>query len=132
MLDCPAGQSLKPGELAILVRVMQRYHGENNGRISLSSRDAGKLSNVSKDTAAKHIRSLCDKGFMRVKTPSSFGRNGRKATEYYLTMFPMKKGNPAPRDFQSWRPPAKNKTSYQSRDKPVPESGRKPVLRVVG
>ena len=81
MLNCPAGQSLKPGELAILVRVMQRYHGENNGRISLSSRDAGRLANVSKDTAAKHIRSLCNKGFMRVKTPSSFGRNAHTTSD---------------------------------------------------
>ncbi len=103
LLDCPAGQSLTPGELAVLIRVMQRYHGENNGRISLSCRDAAKLSNVSKDTASRHIRSLCDKGFMRIRTPSSFGRNGRRATEFYLTMFPTQKGNPAPRDFQRWK-----------------------------
>lgn len=132
MLDCPAGRSLKPGEWAVLIRAMQLYHGENNGQIALSSRNAGKFARVSKDTAARHIRSLRDKGFMRIKTPSSFGRNGRKATEYYLTMFPTRKGHPAPRDFQNWRPQAKNKSSYQSRVKTVPKSGRKPDLRVVG
>ena len=132
LLDCPAGRSLKPGELAVLIRAMQRYHGENNGRIALSSRDAADLAKVSKDTAARHILTLCEKGFMRIKTPSSFGRNGRKATEYYLTMFPLRKGHPAPRDFQRWEPPAENKTSYQSKDKDDPKSGHKPLLRVVG
>lgn len=131
LLDCPAGLSLKPGELAVLVRIMQRYYGANNGQIAFSSRDAAKLAKVSKDTAAAHLRSLRKKGFIEVRTQGAFGRNGSRATEYYLTMFPKRKGHPAPRDFQSWRPPAKNKSSYQSRDKNDPKSGHKPVLRVV-
>ena len=132
LLDCQAGQSLSPGELAVLVRLMQRYHGTNNGQIAFSSRNAGRLANVSKDTAAKHLRTLYEKGFIRIKTKSSFGRNGRKATEYYLTMFPIQQGHPAPRDFQRWEPPLENKPSYQSKGKTAPKSGHKPILRVVG
>ena len=109
LLDCPAGQSLKPGELAILIRIMQRYHGENNGRIAMSNRDAALLANVNKDTASRHLRSLCEKGFIRVKKKSAFRRNGRKATEYSLTMFPYQNGHPPSRDFQKWKPPTKNK-----------------------
>ena len=136
MLDCPAGKSLKPGELAILVRIMQRYNGGNNGRIAFSCRDAASLARVSKDTAAKHIRELCEKGYLRVKTRSAFNRNGRRAAEYVLTMFPMSKGNLASRDFQNWQPLEKtkleNKHSYQSKDTSVPKLRHKPKLRVVG
>ena len=135
MLDCPAGRSLKAGELAILVRIMQLYHGGNNGRIAFSCRDAARLAHVGKDTAAKHLRALCDKGFIRVRTPSAFNRNGRKATEYVLTMFPTRKGHPASRDFQYWRmpeqPKPKYKNSYQSKVTTEPKSGQKPNLRVV-
>lgn len=136
MLDCPAGKSLRPGELAILVRMMQRYHGENNGRIAFSCRDAARLAHVGKDTAAKHIRALCRKGFVRVKKQGAFNRNGSRATEYILTMFPTRKGHPASRDFQNWQPPEKpkpkNKSSYKSKDAGEPKSGHKPKLRVVG
>ena len=99
-------------------------------------RDAAKLANVGKDTASKLIRALCDKGYISVRKKGAFNRNGNKASEYVLTMFPTRKGYPATRDFQNWQPPkkpkSKNKNSYQSKDTSEPKSGHKPNLRVVG
>lgn len=104
MLDCPAGQSLTPHELAVLIRIMQRYNGANNGEIHMSSRDAAKLANINKDTGAAVLRRLTDKGFLVLTGPSSFGTNGRRAQTYEITCFPSSKNGVAKRTYQYWRP----------------------------
>ena len=104
MLNTEAGQSLTPPELAVLIRVMQIYNGENNGRIAMSGRRAGELANINKNTAAKCLRALIEKGFLIVTRPSSFGTNGTKATCYEITCFPMGKRTPPKNSFQQWKP----------------------------
>lgn len=104
MLNTPAGLSLSPHEMAVLIRVMQFYKGENNGKIFLSARHAGKLANMNKNTAAKVLTALVDKGFLEVITPGGFSTNGGKATCYEITCYPARKGKPAKNTFQSWRP----------------------------
>jgi len=88
MLDTPAGKSLTPREMAVLIRVMQLYNGENNTGIAMSSRRAAQLANVNKDTAYKCLASLTEKGFLKLTTPSGFGVNNRRAAEYEITCFP--------------------------------------------
>lgn len=103
MLNTDAGQSLTPHEMAALIRIMQRYNGDNNGRISMSSREAAKQANMNKNTAAKALKSLVNKGFLVVRTPSGFNQNGRKAAEYEITCFSPGLKKPAKNSFQDWR-----------------------------
>lgn len=104
MLNSPAGLSLTPHEMALLIRVLQLYKGGNNGRLFLSARDAAKLTNMNKNTAAKSLRSLVDKGFLEVTTPGGFSTNGGKATCYEITCHPPRQGKPPKNTFQRWRP----------------------------
>lgn len=131
MLDTPAGKSLTPHEMTCLIRVMQIYNSLNNGRVAMSSRRLAELANVNKDTAAKCLRSLVEKGFLIVTTPSGFGTNGRRAVEYEITCFPLSEGKPCKNNFQHWLPVPKEKSSSESRDTTVPKEGHKPKLRVV-
>lgn len=131
MMEGPAYRSLTANDRSVLFEIMRRHYGNNNCKIAMSSRDAGRLARVNKTTAAKSLRTLCDRGFLIVRNPSSFGTNGRLATEYELTMFPPSKGKPAKRSFQQWRPPPENNPSSQTRDIRVPKEGHRPALRVV-
>jgi len=104
MLTCPAGLSLTPHELAGLIRVMDLYKGDNNGRLYMSARDLGRQCHMSKDTAARVLRALVDKGFLEITTPGGFSTNGGRATCYEITCFPIRKGKPPKRTYQDWRP----------------------------
>ena len=131
MLDTPAGKSLTPHEMTVLIRLMQLYNGANNGGIAMSSRRAAGLANINKDTAYKCLASLTEKGFLKVTTPSGFGVNSRRAVEYEITCFPLRKSKPAKNTFQDWRPELKEKSSSDIRATTVPNQGHKPKLRVV-
>lgn len=131
LLDTEAGRSLNPRELAVLIRIMYRYNGENNGLLALSARDAAKEARMNKDTACAVLHRLVDKGFIKCTTPSSFGTNSRKAPEWELTCFPSGKNKPASREYQHWRAANKKNPSSQNRDTTVPKQGHKPKLRLV-
>ena len=100
LLDTLAGKSLTPQELAVLVRIIQIHNGNNNGKIAMSCRGMATLANVSKDTAAKCLLSLTQKGFLRITTPSAFGVNSRRAAEYEITCIPLGNRIPPKNTFQ--------------------------------
>jgi len=129
LLNSQAWQSLTPQERAVFICVAQLFNGSNNGRIAMSCRRAASGANVSKDTANKALRTLVEKGFLVVTTPSSFGTNSRRATEYEVTCFEMPGRNRPRLSFQDWRPspkPDKPKKSV------VPNQGqRSPTARTV-
>lgn len=131
MLNSKAWRSLTPQEVAVYIRAAYRYNGANNGRIALSTRDAAAEAKVSKNTAAKALTALCEKGLLKVAVKSSFGTNGRHATQYALTCFPAEKGKPASREYQDWIEPKEEKSSYHMKDTSVPYRVQRPKLRVV-
>lgn len=131
MLDTPAGKSLSPHEMAGLIRIMQVYGGSNNGCIAMSSRTLASMANMNKDTAAKVILSLTEKGFLNMTKPAGFGTGGRRSAEFEITCFPLRDKVPAKNSFQHWRPTVKENPSSQNRATTVPKQGREPMLRVV-
>ena len=130
MLDTPAGKSLTPHEIAALLRIMQIHNSQNNGRIAMSSRRMGKLAHMNKDTAARALKTLTAKGFLRICKPSGFGTNGRRAVEYEITCFAPTKGRPAKNTFQAWRPNVKENSSSGIRAATDPNQGHE--LQVSG
>lgn len=131
MMNSAAWQSLSAQEVAVFIRVAIRYNGDNNGKLAMSARDAASEARISKNTAYRALRSLCEKGLLRIVTPGGFSTNGGKATEYQLTCFPLAKGKAASRDYQQWQPNPKNKTQSQIRDSAVPNESIEPKLRLV-
>ena len=87
VLKSAAYRSLSTEARAVLVELMHRYNGSNNGRIGLSVRDAGALCGISKNTAGRALKELQAMGFISIVTPSSFNRKNRLAIEYSLSEF---------------------------------------------
>ena len=131
MMRSKAWRSLSAQEVAVFIRVAFRYKGDNNGELALSARDAALEAKVSKNTAAKALRSLCNKGLLKLITPGGYSTNGGKASEYALTCVPISNGKPASREYQDWKPPLKNKTQYHIKDNAVPNQGIERRFRIV-
>jgi len=103
LLSSPAWLSLKPQSRAVYIELAARFNGSNNGEIALSQRDAAHRSKIAKDTVAKALQELIDKGFIAIVTGGSFVYKLRHATEYRLTDHPF--GNErATKEFMSWWP----------------------------
>ena len=101
MLRSPAYRSLGVTSRALLPEIAMRFNGENNARISLSVREAGKALGKDKDTAAKAFHELVEKGFLVATTAGSFDWKQSKATEWHLTWLPCNEDRPT-KDFMRW------------------------------
>ncbi len=85
MLASPAWQSLSPTARAAYIELKFLYNGVNNGRIGLSARRLGERIHVSKNTAARALQDLEERGFIERATPGAFHHKVRHATEWRLT-----------------------------------------------
>jgi hypothetical protein len=102
MMQSQAWRSLDGNARAIYVELAMLYHGNNNGRIGFSVRQAAEAIHVSKDTAARAMSRLQDRGFIVAITKGCFVRK-RHATRWRLTEFKCDlTGQPACRDYAAW------------------------------
>jgi len=102
MMQTQAWQSLDGNARAIYVELATLYHGSNNGSIGLSIRQAAQAIHVSKDTAAREMSVLQERGFIVATTKGGFVRK-RHATRWRLTEFKCDlTGQPASRAFETW------------------------------
>lgn len=107
-MDCPAWRALSPKAQALYPWLKLEWKGpkaNNNGKISLSVRQAAECMGVSNDTAAKAFHELQAKGFIVVIKPASLGVHGKgKCPEYEITEI----AKPPNRDgrflFRAWKP----------------------------
>jgi hypothetical protein len=113
MLDSAAWKDLDAVARAIYVEVQKRYNGSNNGRIGYSARQAALDLKVSKDTAARGLRSLEAHGFIVIEKRGAFHCKIRHASEYRLTIYDSDIATDyadklATKDCMSWRPEIQN------------------------
>ena len=102
MMQSQAWRSLDGNARAIYVELAMLYNGNNNGRIGLSVRQAAEAIGASKDTAARAMNRLQDRGFIVAVTKGSFVGK-RHATRWRFTEFKCDvTGQPASRDFETW------------------------------
>lgn len=99
-----AFRSLSGPALKVWVELRCRYNGANNGRLSLSFRQAAERLGLGKSTVARAFKELVEKGFLKLRKAGRW--YGRQATEWILTDIKYD-GYPATRDWQNWRPPSK-------------------------
>ena len=101
MMDCPAWRSLSLGAGCLLLEVWNRHNGENNGKISMSVREAASLLGSGRNTPTKWFAELVDRGFLVQTKLGSFNQKTREASEWRLTM--EKCGEKPPtKQFMSW------------------------------
>ncbi|WP_158266702.1 helix-turn-helix domain-containing protein [Alsobacter soli] len=87
------------------MEVKRVYNGRNNGALAVSARALAERLGVSKDTAAKALRQLVQRGFLEVVAPSSFGWKAKRAAEYRLTDEACNLSNQAPSNaYRAWAP----------------------------
>jgi hypothetical protein len=116
MLKLPVWKTMSPAAKALLLEVLQRHNGSNNGEISYSVREAQEAGVMTKNTAARAFRELQERGFLRVGRPSCFSlktatglginRCGTRATEWRITWLKGANGESPSRDYLDWQPAA--------------------------
>lgn len=87
-LTCPAFRALTVNEVRVYLEMRSRYNGQNNGRISFSSREAGAVCHKANSTGARALQRLTDLGFIKIHSDSTFAQK-RLAREYELTAISM-------------------------------------------
>ena len=106
LMDSPAWRSLSLGARCLLLEVWNRHNGANNGKISLSVREAMELLGCGRNTPTKWFKELQEKGFLVATRRGSFNLKSKHATEWRLTMEKCDE-TPPTREFKNWEPTKK-------------------------
>jgi DNA-binding transcriptional MocR family regulator len=125
-LGCPAYRHLSVYGRALLIEFRIAYNGYNNGEIVMSVRQGAKLIGCNKDTAAKAIKELEEKGWIRLMEKGRFDQKTNKtASLWRITNQPIGMGvdTPETKEYMSWRPPEKIKTRSHETGPAVPGDG---------
>jgi len=91
---------MSPVSKALLIEVMGRYNGLNNGDIVFSVREAA-LIGITPSHAGRAFKELINRGFLRVTRDSAFNVKARLARTWEITAEPVG-GRPATKDFMRW------------------------------
>lgn len=101
VFDSPAFRSLRPGPRALLLELIRRHNGNNNGTIGLGVREAAVAICVGKNAAESYFRTLVEAGFIARERFAGFNMKdvtGRRATEWRLTWIRTER-TPATKEF---------------------------------
>ena len=104
-----AWRSLIPVARAVYSEVGFHYSGENNGRIVISVRGIAASLGVSKDTAARAMQALEERGFIEAVKRGAFNMKRRHASEFRMTAFRCDVTGALPsKKFMTWKPQIQN------------------------
>lgn len=110
VMESEAWRAISPTAQALYPWLLLEWKGpmaNNNGKIRLSVRSAGRRVGVSKETAARAFHDLQAKGFLVVATMAHLGTEGEaRGTFYELTEIqrPGSSGNGGSHLYRKWRP----------------------------
>jgi DNA-binding transcriptional MocR family regulator len=104
-LDLPSWTTLTAVAQSLIVNLMASYRPQEPNRFEISDRAATALVRCSRNTAAKAMAELEDRGWLRViRVGRMRGPKAKRASVYVLTAFPEDISNPATKDFLRWQP----------------------------
>lgn len=101
LIHSEAWRSLNPASMKLYLELRSRYHGSNNGELSLSYADARKLLGIGRSTIQKAFNELEVKGFTELVTEGHW--YGRKAAEWRVTDC-RHIDRPATNEWRNWKP----------------------------
>lgn len=105
MLKSAAFRSLKGNSVRVLLELLTRYYGTNNGDLSLSLREIAEVLNMGKSTALEAYRDLEEKGFLVCTSKGTFTRGD--ASTWRLTFREVSLREGRTDDWKNWTPPPK-------------------------
>ena len=100
--DCDAFRDCDATSRVVFMEIVRRFNGYNNGKISLSDREAAEKVNISKGTANKKIHHLVKVGLIDITKNSGFNMKSRTAREYEITFQP-RNNQPAKNTFKLYK-----------------------------
>jgi len=106
-MDLPAYRLLSVYGRSLLLEFRRLYDTHNNGEICMSVRQAAQLLNCNKDTAAKYLEELEEKGWIRVTEKGCFNQKTEKtASTWRITNQPVGAGvdTPSTKEYANWKP----------------------------
>lgn len=110
-----AWQHTSLGARCLLLEIVRRWNGSNNGEIFISVREAAGLLGVHRNTAVGLFHELDAKGFTAVTSIGHFKVKGGPATARRLTWIRWN-NQPPTREYDRWLAPVGNKTRSQIND----------------
>ena len=100
--DSDAMRDCDPPSRVIFMEILRRFNGYNNGKISLSVREAAEKAKISIATANNKIHKLVEFGLIKITKDSGFNMKGRTAREFEIT-FHKVNNQPAKNTFKTYR-----------------------------
>ena len=79
----------RPAARLIWIAVLERFNGENNGKISFSVREAGAYAGCTPNTAGRMFNELITVGLLECTMETSFTNGKRLASTWALTHLPI-------------------------------------------
>jgi hypothetical protein len=114
--------------LKVFIEVRTRFHGGNNGDLSLSMDEAARLLGIGKATAQRAFAELEEKGFLRMTRLGQWV--GRQATTWRTTDKGCK-GELPTNDWKAWQP-QRPQPDVRPEAEPSPEPGKQWPFRFKG
>ena len=131
VIESPAFNDLNSAARLLLIAILSRFNGHNNGQISLSHREAAPLiGHTSPKTIVKAFKDLMEHGLIEVTMEGDWA--GCRAREYRLTFITTGKVPPyknATNDYVDWQPPPKKKKSHSIEEAENPYSATAKVAK---
>jgi hypothetical protein len=139
-ISLPVFRTMDPLAKSLLIEVLARYNGVNNGEISYSCREAEEDGVMCRNSAQKAFDILQNRGWLRLGRDSSFhlkilpnghgiNRSGTRAREWWITFLPGPNGEKPTMDFLEWVAdrvdPSKTKAGPPVWDATSQDMGRK-------
>ena len=124
LLESEAARHLPGSAFKVLVYLIKRFHGTNNGQLGFGTRSGCLIWSteirgyvdesiaLSKSHTAQALRVLEEIGFIECMKPSSFGQK-RLVREWRLTWL-AHDGQPPTREFTRWRAPTTTHSPVRS------------------
>ncbi|MEH6477876.1 MAG: hypothetical protein V7727_19455 [Sneathiella sp.] len=101
MLGSEAWLTLSPASCKVYVELRSKYHGGNNGELSLAYATARKKLHLGNSSIATAFKELEERGFIQLVKEGHW--YGRQAAEWCVTDRPYN-GKPATNNWRQWKP----------------------------
>ncbi|MCG7869728.1 MAG: LysR family transcriptional regulator [Candidatus Thiodiazotropha taylori] len=102
ILSSPAYRDLKPVARCLIEEFQRLYRPGRNGHLSISTKNAAELLNVSEPTVSKAFRDVEAHGF--IKLCDGYSWMERKAREWRLTFEPGNNNQEPTDEWRNWKP----------------------------
>jgi DNA-binding transcriptional MocR family regulator len=114
ILSSPAYRDLKPVARCLIEEFQRLYRPGRNGQLSISTKNASRLLNVTEPTAIKAFKEVEAHGFIKLSEGHRWTE--RKAREWRLTFEPGNNNQEPTDEWRDWQPKNNHRPKKQGQD----------------